>query len=224
MGRHVADGAALVAAAIQAAIQAGAPRRTVAAAAAAVAGIVLSASARPSAPRPVERTADAASASQEDASDPVQLLARLRAVRSAQRSRKKQRRRAAKQAANAQSLAHDDQTPASAGCDAVDGHRAGAAGQSAEPRGASAAAPAHAPASSPSARPPTSPRGLTLEQLPSQGDAAALDGFSDEESAHTMRAPSVAISAGMSSQGRSASLPSPYGRGSGGGSQSVQRK
>ena len=211
MSCNAADGAALVAAAVQAAVREGAPRRTIAAVAAAVAGTCLSAAARPfkAVKEPAARAQDAPSHA-EEADDPAQLLDRLRAVRRAQRSRKKQRRREAKRLAQEQRRVDHGQ-PLTGSVDPPDG----AAGQSAELRGASAAAPAPAPAGSASVATPAPPQGLPLQPLPQRAE----DEFSV---ASTMRAVSIAptlemcpnspaftagsaaSSAGMQQRGRSA--------------------
>ena len=204
MSYHPADGAALVAAAVQAAIRERAPRRTVAAVAAAVAGTVLSAAARPSLPatKPKVYTQDAQSLA-EDADDPAQLLASLRAVRRAQRVRKKQRRREAKQAAlNSQrSTPSEPQLVADVSLDA------GTAGQCAEHVGASAAVPAPVPKSSTAVPSSTQPHGLHL--LPAPHAALSAAGSLGSSSVPSTARPLVATasrtaSAGMPHSERSA--------------------
>ena len=141
----------------------------------AVAGTVLSAASRPtpSVTRAKVQPSDALNAA-EDAGDPAQLLASLRAVRKAPRLRKKQRRREAKQAAqNAQCPA-----PSETQLGADVSHAAGTAGQSAELGGVHAAVPAPVPESSLAAVPPTQTSGLTLQQLPPRGQTQTAPGMS----------------------------------------------
>jgi hypothetical protein len=156
MSLTVADGAILVAAAVEAAIGKNAPRGTVAAVAAAVAGKVLSAVARNTPAAKPKVLFSPAPNMPDEANDPVQLLATLRAVRSAQRFRKKQRRREAKQAAlYSQSPRTNDLQPR-----VEVSHDSGTAGPRAEHVGVPAAAPAPAPDSPPATAAPRQPPGL----------------------------------------------------------------
>jgi len=210
MSPHAADGAALVAAAVAAAIRERASLRTVAAVAAAVAGRVLAA-ARPdlAAAVPQARTQDAPTGIDEDAGDPVQLLAALRCSRRAQRQRKKERRRLAKQAAQLQSSSPSPpQSHQPPHADAIT--EVGAAGPRAEPEGAPAAVPALAPTRPPDPSPPDQ-AGLDLQLLPSDGSktSSAYASTLRPENAHLcgLGQASEAASAGMPRPDR----PAPYG-------------
>ena len=101
----LADGAALLAAAVRAACLAKAPRRTIQAVASAVTGVLVRASGSETVPRKFEegvarpqRTAALVETSSTIASA-EELLTALRAARPAQRRKKKERRHAAKEVA-----------------------------------------------------------------------------------------------------------------------------
>lgn len=231
MSLSAADGAVLIAAAVQAAIRERASNRCISGIAAAVAGQVVTristgqaAARQQPAARSKERWRDPA----EEANDPAELLASLRAHRRAVRAKKKERRRTAKLAAAGAHVPPTDDVASRPAVEILES-LAGAAGSCADLGGGPAAMPAQAPEAPTAPSPPLALSGATpldtLEMLANHATAAVsvealpTDDGDSIASFHTLRPPQSDVSSCISlgreasprnRRGTTSSRPQPY--------------